>query len=277
MIRDLLVVLSHAPSDAAALQAARVLADDHDAHLAALVCVPLTLPIAFEWSAIPADLYAGVHAAERERGRRAAERARAALQATRLPAEVRVVETSLVPPSHVAALHARHADLVLVGGPGPDAGPAEALFLDLVLDSGRPVLVVPSGHAMAAAPAHAVVAWQPTREAARALHDSMSLLRRARRVDVVLVDPVSALESDGDDPGVDIARHLARHGLRVELVVRAGQDIDAADILLRHVREAGADLVVAGAWSHARLREAVLGGATRTLLARCPVPVLFSH
>lgn len=279
MLKDLLVAITHGPGDAAALAAGLALAESEEAHLAALVCVPLTIPVTFEWSAVPAELYVRVQQAERERGERTAAALRQSLARSTASSEVRVVETRLMPPSSVAALHARHADLAIIGGGmgmPPDAW-NEAMFLDLLLDSGRAVLVVPPGHAFAAPLRHAVVAWQPTREATRALHESLPLLRRAQSVDVLMIDPVIADNRHGEEPGADIATHLARHGLRVRVVARTPAGEDAAQVIVRHAAETGADLVVAGAWSHTRLREALLGGATRTLLASCPVPMLLAH
>lgn len=278
MIKDLLIAITHNRGDEAALAAGIALAESHDARLAALVTVPLTIPVTFEWSAIPAELYTRIQDAERERGNGVAGRVRAALAKSNARHEVRVVESRLMPPARVAAMHARHADLAIVGGVSDeDPGWADSVFLDLLLDSGRPVLVVPPQHAMDASPAHVVVAWQPTREATRALHDSLPLLLRAASVDVLVVDPVVADNRHGEEPGADIAAHLARHGVNVRVVSRPRMGEPAATVIMRQAIETGADLIVAGGYSHARLREMALGGVTRTLLQASPVPVLLSH
>jgi nucleotide-binding universal stress UspA family protein len=278
MIKDLLIALANSRGDDAALAAGVVLAEDHHAHLAALVCVPLTIPIAFEWSALPADLYARVHQAERERGQRVAAHVRDTFAKSTATTEVRIVETLVMPRGSVAALHGRHADLSIVGGVSEEApGWADGIFLDLLFDSGRPVLVVPPQFIMKAPPRHAIVAWQPSREAARALHDSLPLLKRAESVEVLVIDPVVAENRHGEEPGADIATHLARHGLRVSLVARPLMGEQAATVIVRHAMETGADLVVAGGYSHARVRETLLGGVTRSLLEICPVPLLLSH
>lgn len=92
-----------------------------------------------------------------------------------------------------------------------------------------------------------------------------------------MVDPVVADNCHGKEPGADIATHLARHGLRVRVVSRTPAGVNAIRVIVRQAVETGADLVVTGGYSHARLREALLGGVTRSLLASCPVPVLLAH
>lgn len=277
MFKDLLVPLIDAPGDAAALEAAFALARMHEGHVAALIVVPLYLPPAFEWGAMPGDLYASLHAEARAHAAGLAAATRARTAAIDVPFELRVVETEVVPAARTAALHARHADLAVLAAAPDDAGrrAAQALFLDLLLDAGRPVLHVPGPAVLP--PRRVVVAWQPTREAARALHDALPLLQRAQRVDVLSIDPVVDEHRHGELPGADIGTHLARHGCNVEVIVRPRQEASVGRALLRHVQETGADLVVAGGYSHTRLREQWLGGVTRTLYEESPVPVLFSH
>lgn len=277
MITDLLLAVSHNRGDDAALATGIALAERADAHLAVLVCVPLTIPITFEWSAIPAELYTRVQDAERERGHAAAARLRQKLAPAGVRSEVRVVETQLIPPASVAAMHARHADVAIVGGVSDEApGWGDSMFLDLLFESGRPVLVVPPQFKPRPI-RHAVVAWQPTREATRAVHDGLPLLKLAETVDVLVVDPVIADNRHGQEPGADIATYLARQGLRVRVVARPLMGERAPTVIVRQAVETGADLVVAGGYSHSRMRESILGGATRTLLETCPVLVLLSH
>ena len=92
-----------------------------------------------------------------------------------------------------------------------------------------------------------------------------------------MIDPAVGESAHGGEPGADIAAHLARHGLRVEVTVRPSMNFSVAYALLDHARTVGADLLVAGGYGHSRLREAVLGGSTRELLETAHLPVLFSH
>jgi nucleotide-binding universal stress UspA family protein len=277
MYKDLLLPLLGTAADEASLALAAELAEAHDAHLAALVTVPLLMPLGFEMGAVPSDIYGHLHDAERARGRQNAQRARERLGAAPISSEVRVVETFMVPASNVAVVHAHHADLVVLpGGDGTDAQ-AAALFVDLLTGAGRPVLAVPPKYVPRASRRYAAVAWQPTREAARAVHDALPLLRGAEQIDVLVVDPRVDATHHGEMPGADIAAHLARHGLAVNVVAVPSLGETAAAAILRFVLESGAQLLVAGGYSHSRLREQIMGGVTRSLFAQAPVPVLFSH
>ncbi len=173
------------------------------------------------------------------------------------------------------ALHARYADLTLIGQHTPPGGAfGEDSFADeLVLESGRPVMVIPTIGIGKPIGEHIVVAWNASREAARAVGDSMPLLENSRQVDVMSVKP----EGMGDLPGADIALHLARHGIKAEAKRSVANDIDTGDVLLNYVADSGADLVVMGAYGHSRLRELIFGGVTRHILDHMTVPVMLSH
>ena len=276
MLKDILVPLTDTDADDAALDLAVSIAAACQARVAALVTVQTVQPVVLEWGAIPASVSAEILALERERGQALAARARERLGHVDA-AEVRIAE-SMLPARAVAALHARHADLAVMAAPAGDSRDLmDDMAVDLLMQSGRPLLLVPRGHVQRAAPLHAVIAWQPTREAARAVHDALALLHAYASVDVLLVDPQVRDSGHGDHPGADIAAHLARHGLRVDVVSvpRMGNTVEAC--ILGHVVESGADLVVAGGYSHTRFREQILGGVTRMLLGDFPVPVLLSH
>ncbi len=122
-----------------------------------------------------------------------------------------------------------------------------------------------------------MVAWDASREAARAVSDALPILERASSVAVVSVNPRSRDFGHGDVPGADIALHLARHGVKVDVQRIETRDLDVGNALLSHVASESADLLVMGGYGHSRLREMVLGGATRTILGEMTVPVLMSH
>lgn len=195
------------------------------------------------------------------------------MQAAGLSAEWREVREG---GADMAMLHARYADLAVVARTDKDAPDGMAVTAeDLALDGGRPVLMVPPG----AAPSvgrNVVLAWKPAREAVRAINDAIPLLEPGARVTVLVVDPRDTPEH-GQEPGADIAAHLARHGFVVTVEVALSGDLDVTGTLLRRATELGADLLVMGAYGHSRLRERVLGGVTRDLLRIAPLPVLISH
>lgn len=179
-------------------------------------------------------------------------------------------------PAAWVARQARAADLVLIGRNGgrfpyraPDAG-------DLVMSIGRPVLIAPPQAQTAPLDGGALVAWQDGREAQRATAAALPLLRRAKSVRVVEI--CAPGHADAAQARVrDVADWLCRHGAPAESEVRVADDRPAGDRLLACVEETGANLVVAGAWGHSRLREWVLGGVTQALISRCPAWLLLSH
>jgi nucleotide-binding universal stress UspA family protein len=175
------------------------------------------------------------------------------------------------------ALHARYADLAILGQTDPDNPPVGADVVETVLlNSGRPVLVVPFIGAESVG-RRALVAWNAGREAARAVNDALPLLAHAEKVTVLSVNPERGIGGDGDVPAADIALHLARHGVKAEAAYTVAEDISVGDVVLSRAAEIGADLIVMGGYGHSRAREFVLGGATRTLLQHMTVPVLLSH
>lgn len=184
-------------------------------------------------------------------------------------------------PAAALAREARAADLLIVGRGGGDFGLENHRTVDpgdLLMRAGRPVLVVPQGVAALEA-RRVLVAWKDTREARRAVADALPLLAAAEEVLVVEAVPgepeerEAALRRTGD-----VVALLSRHGATARgeaLEPRDGRSV--TDELLRTAERHGADLVVAGGYGHARLREWAFGGITRDLLARCPVCCLLSH
>jgi len=279
MIRDLFVFLQGTPADTAALDAAIALAQAHDAHVAALAVAHAPVPMATEWGITAVGLDQAGYDALRQAAEAAAASARQRLEASGVPHEVRVADSPLAWPEEVAALHARYADLCVFGGPSQDA-PSQRFgtsFDALLMHSGRPVLLVPEGITAMVPPRRVVIAWQPRREASRAVHDALPLLPRDARVDVLVVNPKATALGHGEAPGADIARHLARHGCQAQVVEMERGAESTGQAILAHARSCVADLVVMGGFSHSRWREQVFGGVTRTVLEGTRTPVLFSH
>lgn len=174
-------------------------------------------------------------------------------------------------------MHARYADLVVIGQ--TDAAEDSDVPRDfperLVLAAGRPVLILPNVGNFATIGKRILVAWNASREATRAVTDAVPLLQRADNVHVMAVNPKA--REHGSVPGADIGLYLARHGVRVEVKTDHGAEIDVGNELLSRAADLDADLIVMGGYGHSRLKEWVLGGATRTILESMTVPVLMSH
>jgi nucleotide-binding universal stress UspA family protein len=178
-----------------------------------------------------------------------------------------------------AAMHARYADLAIIGQTDSnDAASVAANGLPelLALASGRPVLVIPYIGARDPIGQRVLVGWNASREAARAVTDALPILREAKQVTVVAVNAADS-RRHGEIPGADIGLFLARHGVKATVASSERVEFGAGEWLLSRAADLQADLIVAGAYGQSRLREMVLGGVTQTLLANMTVPVLFSH
>lgn len=139
------------------------------------------------------------------------------------------------------------------------------------------VLVNATSSPAALAPKRVLVAWRPGKACARAVQAAMPILRSAEEVTLLVVDPVMTPMRDGEDPGADAARWLSHHGCKVTVqqCPSGGQDI--GQVVMKRAREAGADLIVMGAYDHSRLREIVFGGTTRTLVEQRDLAVFMAH
>lgn len=171
----------------------------------------------------------------------------------------------------------RTADLVVLSQRDPEW--SDSLLLehpeDIVMLSGRPVLMIPNSGRFERIGRRIVVAWNDRREAARAVFDALPMLKAADEVRLVWVNPDKSKKVDL--PTADIAEALARHGVQCTGAVAYGMEQSVGDTLLNECSDAAADLLVMGAYGHARLREFVFGGATRHILKTMTIPVMLSH
>jgi nucleotide-binding universal stress UspA family protein len=172
---------------------------------------------------------------------------------------------------------ARFADLVVVSQDDPDEAPAGSVVRIpdyVILNSARPVLVVPRCDTPAAVPARALLAWNGSKEAAFALAAALPLLQGAGAV--TIADLVGTARSEYREQLDEVQGWLARHGVRADCLLPT-VDGDHGRALLDLARERGCDLLVMGCYGHGRLRELCLGGASRTVLAQATLPVLLAH
>ena len=177
-------------------------------------------------------------------------------------------------------LQSRYTDLVVLSrdaDTGPNV-PARTRRLPeyVALRGPRPVLVIPPDYGDAPLAGTVVAGWDGSTQALRALVAALPLLERADGVTLALINPDQLSELHGEQPGADMALYLARHGVKVEVVVERTH-ATAGAALMALGRDRGAGMVVTGAYGHSRYREWVLGGVTRELLERTPVPLLIAH
>lgn len=272
-LRNILVTVDNSKTCAQRVEYALALADKHDAHLTGLYVhdtanIPGYVVSQLTAAAVRAhdealdEMRDEAKAAFEEGVRRAGYAGRSEWRA----------ESG--DPTEVTAVLGRYVDFIIAGQQDPEIEDEQIRPEDLVLASGRPVLIVPHSFAFRTLAEHVIVAWNGGREAARAVADAMPILETSKKVTVLVVNPDRSM---GDTPGSAIALHLARHGIDAEAAHITSSELEVADILLNNVSDRGADMVVMGGYGTPRLRELVMGGMTRSILRHMTVPVMMSH
>jgi nucleotide-binding universal stress UspA family protein len=277
--RDLLVHLDDSKGCARRIDAAVRLAAQHGAHLTGIYPIVEIPLLHYIREQIPPDLRASMAAEAQTLAERALEAFRQAAEARGVGHEgkiARALDTTL---TSVLSMHARCVDLLVLGQVDPD----ERLHVahqrpeEIVLSCGRPVLILPHDGAHATLGERILIGWDGSREAALVVNQAMPVLRRASSVHVVSADPESTAFGEGEASGADIGVHLARHEVKAEVKAIETGRMAVGDALLAFAEDHGCDLLVMGASARSRLRELVLGGATRTILKRMTLPVLMAH
>jgi nucleotide-binding universal stress UspA family protein len=199
----------------------------------------------------------------------------AAAKKAGLSAETRLLDATFGGAATRFAQISRRFDLVVVGQAQRERGPADDLLIEGALfESGRPLVVVPYIQRRGITLERVLACWDGSRTAARAIGDAMPLLERAKAVELVIV----AEERKSEEmTGANMNAHLVRHGVAASVKRIAKGDIAIQDALLSYAADSGADFMVMGGYGHSRLREFILGGVTRGILASMTLPVLMSH
>jgi nucleotide-binding universal stress UspA family protein len=282
-LTDLLVHLDGSRQSNARLALGVELALRHGAHLAGLhVIEPPAMPLfygdpaGFIDAAWVQEMITRLEETARQQAAKVQEDFSERLRRDDVKGEWRLAEGVA---ADVVALHARYADLAILGQSRPEdslisTGNVPATTM---LSSGRPVLVVPYVGSFATVGRKVLVGWKAGREAARAVNDAIPLLQKAQSVKVLAINPEFGIDGEGDLPAADVALHLARHGIKAEAAHTVAKDVPEADVLLNEAADMDADLIVVGGYGHSRAREFLFGGVTRELLSSMTVPVLFSH
>ncbi|MGH6990450.1 MAG: universal stress protein, partial [Stellaceae bacterium] len=219
--KDILVHLDGTPRDEMRLRLAMALATREEAHLTGLFALGLPAPALYATGATSAydfRVFDQMFDEMRRQGRDAAAKLEAdfnsALDRNGIEGEWCLIEDEDA--AQAVARHARYTDLALVGQPEPGEASASDLLRIVetaMLDSGRPLIVLPYAGDFARIGETVLVGWKTSREAARALNDAIPLLRAAKSVTVLAINPAHGISGEGDVPAVDITHHLARHGV----------------------------------------------------------------
>jgi nucleotide-binding universal stress UspA family protein len=248
-----------------------------EAHLVGLTfAYDLVLPVYTVAAPLPADFIVEAREQAMADAKAAANVFESIGNAAGISFETQTVETNAA--GGLADLVARCSltDLVVVGQQTPDRSEPmrEALIEAVLFQSGVPTLIVPAKNVGELATDHAMVAWDDSSTAARAVRAALPLLSLAKTVSIVVVDDGKKRRGE---PGADVAAFLARHGLAVAVKVIPNSQKGVADALLSLAAANGAGWIAMGAYGHGRFREFILGGATRGILEHMNVPVLMAH
>ena len=273
--KTILVHLNDSRRVEGVLEPAAQLAARFNAHLIGLhVCsaVPAS-PIPMASSAL-----GSIVAAERKNTEAIADTFKRMTRGQPYVAEWQLQKVSHLDLAGVVMDRGRTANLIVAGQTDPewDLSPVMDFPEHLVLESGRPVLVIPYAGRYSTVGRRVIIAWKASRESARAAFDALPLLFDAEAVHILEVkeraDDASTLA-----PDTSIAAALARHGVKLELRTSIASDISVGDEILSRAADLDADLLVMGAYGHSRFRELIFGGATRHIARHMTLPTLFSH
>jgi nucleotide-binding universal stress UspA family protein len=275
MIKDVMVHLDGTAADEVRLAAGNDIADVFHSHIVGLFLNVLPVLI------VPEDGIGSMQSAEllnqaRTAGDKVEEKLSQRLTRLQKPVELRRFDILNDTAGDVAAREARTADAFVALRPNGASRGAEELVEGVLFGSGRHVWLLPTRKPAKAAFDRILVAWNGSRESARALAEALPYLHKAKEAVVVVIDETSATEGQAI-VGKDAINHLRHHGITAVLHRAIVRDNDIAATLIAEARRLKSDLIVMGGYGHSRLREWLLGGATYKLLHKSPVPLLIAH
>ncbi len=270
MIKNILLRLDDADIDGAKLKAAAELASQFDAHVTALFfnVLPSLVPVAGEPSI-------ELLKAARARAYLIEDRLKQLLEGVGQTEEIRQFEVFPDELTGIIVRECRAADVFITQGAEGDSI-QQSLIEDVLLQSGRHLIIVPRGEWPRPTARSIVIGWNETREAARAVGEALPYLYAAEIVTIVAV--INSKPLDGDPViGTGLQRHLHHHGVHAVLHHTIGKEAEVADKILAEAKSQEAGLIVIGGYSHSRIREWLLGGVTMKFLRHNPVPLLIAH
>jgi nucleotide-binding universal stress UspA family protein len=277
MIKDILVNIPGGESPDTVTPFAVSTAAKLGAHLTGIVFQyePI-IPVMMDMYGLPPEIIESQRAEHERIAQGALANFNKAAKTAAISGEAHAIDAAADGAPGVLASMARRFDLTVIAQPQPNESALGRLFIEAALfESGRPMLVVPYIQRAPLKLDRVMVCWDGSRSAARAVADAMPFLVRAKATEITIVS-VEPAKSD-EMPGADIAHHLARHGAKVEVNRITSGEIDIANTILSRAADASADLLVMGGYGHSRMREFILGGVTRGILASMTVPTVMSH
>ena len=278
MIKDIMVHLDGSPEDEIRLEYGQAIASAGQAHLIGVftnLLPDMSIAMPFDGGAAAVvQIVTELEEQARKDGDATSKRLTERLSGLQVPTEIRRFDETFGTMSIKVAEQARYADVFIATRPyGAGDTP---VWLDLVeavlFGSGRGLLMVPPGQHRQGPVRIVLVAWNGSREAARALSEGLSFIENAARTVVLMIDPRHEAATESD-----VKAHLARRGVTAEIVSVESQGRRVADVVLEEASRVSADLIVMGGYGHTRLREQVFGGATLDMLTISDRPVLLAH
>jgi nucleotide-binding universal stress UspA family protein len=253
-------------------------AETFDAHVAGIALAYEPDYPAYAMAQIPAGILEQLIGENQKSASAAIERFDAAAKRSMVSAEHRQLRVLAMRAPALLSKLARRFDLSVFMQSDPDNDVDNDNLIETTLfQSGRPIMVVPYIQKEGLKLDHVVCCWDGSHTAARAINDALPLLAKAKVVDLLIVLNDKTNLEGNEIRGVDMARHLARHDVKVKVETVPASDIDVANAILSYVADRGGTLIIMGGYGHARLREIILGGATRDMLKSMTVPVFMVH
>ena len=250
-----------------------------EAHVIGLYVIPAMQVYPAVGMYMTAEVFEGHRKYFQERADGVAARFKEAMRREGLSSDWRHVESTSPLIADVVIQHGLAADLVVISQTNKDS--EDGVELDfaerVVMEAGRPVLIVPLYGNFSNIGTCVLAGWNATRESSRAIFDAVPLMQAADKVYVCWVDPSKDEDAAGQLPGAEIAATLARHDIKATVEPLPTSGLMAGEALISHAADIGADLLVMGAYGHTRMREFVFGGATQYVLQSMTLPVLLSH
>ncbi len=277
--RTILVHLGDAGIAEATLKAAIQQATIHNAHLIGVHVVPSIRIYASVEAYIPTEVIEIQREENQKKAEALGEMFEAEIKKAGISGEWRISDIQGRSPASEIVNHGRRADLIVTSQANPDDNfqGSSSWSEQIMIEAGRPVLFIPYIGNKRPIGKNVLVAWNGSRESARAVFDALPILKRAESVEVLWANPPANSDSEMSIMGSEIANTLARHDVKVTADHGINHDISIGDELLSRASDHGSDLIVMGGYGHSRFREMILGGVTRLIMQSMTVPVLMSH
>ena len=277
-IKNILLHLDHSSGCQNRLQTAFAMASNYDALITGLFVVPDYVVPSYVEAQISVDLITDVTEKALARARDTLSEYQKMAAAAGVTMDAHVVEGQVIP---ILREHSKYSDLLMLGQDQPD-DPDNASYglADALLFEGAcACMMVPHSGKLALPGKRILLTWNASRESARALREAMPMLKTAETLVVLSSEPddADATIARGHPHADELAHFLESHGIESVSSGINDLDISASDAILGQAAEMDADMIVMGAYGHARLREIILGGVTRDLLKQSPIPLFLAH